>query len=107
MKVPILNSYNPYINDLGSASNGVKLPSKVSGAEKSQITSKINENENLSSESLGSNSYNNIITKSERSFFMKLFPESSEQIEKHVVFNRSGRVDSPAISKGRLFDGKI
>lgn len=36
-----------------------------------------------------------------------MFPESSEQIEKHVIFNRNGKVTTPNLSKGSIVDGRI
>ena len=48
-----------------------------------------------------------IVTQKERRFFIKMFPESSEQLEKHVLFNRSGRLATPNISKGSIVDGRV
>ncbi len=48
-----------------------------------------------------------IVTQKERKFFIKMFPESSEQLEKHVLFNRSGRLATPNISKGSIVDGRV
>lgn len=103
MKVPILNSYNPYLRE--TSSNGIADAPQIRRTKQTQLETKNTESEKLNSPN--SNSYNNVITKSERKFFMKLFPESSEQLEKHQIFNRSGRVDSPALSKGRIIDGRI
>ena len=47
-----------------------------------------------------------IITETEREFFMNLFPENSQQIENHILFNRNGRIMMPSISKGSILDGK-
>jgi len=62
--------------------------------------------------SLKTNTLNNvdtskIITKQERQYFKRLFPESSDLIERHVLFNRNAKMQSPAISKGMIVDGKI
>ena len=48
-----------------------------------------------------------IVTQKERKFFIRMFPESSEQLEKHVLFNRTGRISQPNISKGSIVDGRI
>ncbi len=48
-----------------------------------------------------------VVTQKERKFFIKMFPDSSEQLEKHVLFNRSGRIASPNISKGSIVDGRV
>ncbi len=49
---------------------------------------------------------NNIITKRERNFFIRMFPENSRQIENHVLFNRNGKVQNYSYKKGSIFDGK-
>jgi len=38
---------------------------------------------------------------------MKLFPDEQSQIEKHIVFNRNGRINESNVSKGILLDAKI
>lgn len=48
-----------------------------------------------------------IITRNERDFFIKMFPSSSEQLENHVLFNRSGRIQSYNLSKGSIVDGRV
>lgn len=49
----------------------------------------------------------NIVTKNERDFFIKLFPDNSDQISRHVLFNRNGRLQSPEINKGMIVDGRV
>jgi hypothetical protein len=48
-----------------------------------------------------------IINSEERNFFVKMFPDSSAQIERHVLFNRNGRLQVSSFSKGIFVDGKI
>ncbi len=48
-----------------------------------------------------------IVTQKERKFFIRMFPDSSEQLEKHVLFNRTGRISQPNISKGSIVDGRV
>ncbi len=48
----------------------------------------------------------NLITNKERNFFMQLFPESSDQLAKHVLFNRNGRLQQQSVAKGLIVDGK-
>ncbi len=50
---------------------------------------------------------NNIVNANERQFFVKMFPESSVQLQKHVLFNRNGRLQEQNISKGALIDGRV
>lgn len=45
-----------------------------------------------------------IVSKSERNYFMKLFPQNSAQIERHEIFNRKGKISSQSFNKGRLVD---
>lgn len=47
-----------------------------------------------------------LLNTNERAFFQKLFPESSEQIEKHVLFTRNGKIQTPNIDRGSVFDGR-
>ena len=50
---------------------------------------------------------NNVVNSNERQFFVKMYPESSAQIQKHVLFNRNGRLQEQNISKGMLIDGRV
>ena len=54
-----------------------------------------------------SNRTRNLITQNEREFFIKLFPESSAQLERHELFNRNGKITASGISKGIYFDGRF
>lgn len=45
-----------------------------------------------------------IVSKSERNYFMKLFPQNSAQLERHEIFNRNGKVSSQSFNKGKLVD---
>ena len=53
------------------------------------------------------NNSDKIINPEERNFFIKMFPDSSAQIERHVLFNRNGRLQASNISKGMIIDGRI
>ncbi len=46
-----------------------------------------------------------LITSGERNFFKKLFPENSDQIDKHIVFNRNGKTSQFNFAKGSIVDG--
>lgn len=50
---------------------------------------------------------NKVITKKERDFFVNMFPQNAEQIQNHVLFNKSGKTSNAAIFKGTLVDGRI
>jgi hypothetical protein len=65
----------------------------------------------ISDKSISRNEFNvdstkKIITKRERDFFIRMFPENSRQIENHVLFNRNGKVQNYSYRKGSIFDGK-
>ncbi|MGA2296424.1 MAG: hypothetical protein ABSG15_02630 [FCB group bacterium] len=46
------------------------------------------------------------ISENERQFFINMFPENSDQIEKHILFTRNGKIQTQDISKGVIVDGK-
>ncbi len=50
---------------------------------------------------------NNIITKAEREFFAKMFPESAQRIENHILFDRNGRLQSKDVAKGTIIDARV
>jgi len=50
---------------------------------------------------------NNLLTKRERNYFKKLFPESGEIIDKHILFNRNAKIQNIETAKGIFVDGKI
>lgn len=94
MKVNLLNAYkNNYTTNLESelSKNGIAL-----------------QKNNLKQEVTKANiEQNDILTTKERNFFKQMFPENSTQIEKHVLFNRNGKLQTVEISKGMIFDGKF
>ena len=48
-----------------------------------------------------------ILSDNEKQFFKKIFPESKESLDRHVVFNRNGKVQSKSFSLGTLLDAKV
>ncbi len=94
MKVNLLNKYRDVYStniDEQLANNGVAL--RKNNLKQNQLAN--------------SNNSQEIITKSERNFFKQMFPENSTQIEKHIVFNRNGKLQDIQVSKGIIFDGKF
>ncbi len=101
--------------------DGLNIYNKYDGYDNNKLKGELNKNKSLNStEKLSTNGSNEIksnymngvnpdklITKQERQYFKKMFPESSELIEKHVLFNRNAKVQSPAIMKGQLVDGVV
>lgn len=101
MSISILNSYNPYSKkqDLALDVLSSQIDKRLSNdLQNNNLRDKI---ENMQSKS------DDLITISERNYFMQLFPEEQSQIEKHIVFNRNGRINESNVSKGLLLDAKI
>jgi len=48
-----------------------------------------------------------LVSSKERKFFKNMFPENAAQLDKHVLFNRNGRVQTANMAKGSIFDAKI
>lgn len=103
MRIDGLNVYNQYN---GIENNRLKEESKK--AENLNSTKKLNQDANeVKGNYLNNLNPNKIITRQERQYFKNMFPESSELIEKHVLFNRNAKIQSPNISKGQLIDGVV
>ncbi|MGI6370541.1 MAG: hypothetical protein GX372_05500 [Ignavibacteria bacterium] len=88
MNINILQSNNPYISKVREQNRVKKTDNKLSNKELVD-------------------SSKNLISKSERKYFADLFPDNSLQIEKHVLFNRNGKVTEINLNQGRLLDRKI
>lgn len=99
MKIPGLNPYQAaYINGYSNGSAGAeKVQSGPAAPDKSAARA------DKSNAEQGSD----LLTRNEREFFIKLFPENSRQIENHVLFNRQGRAQSHNIQKGMIVDGRV
>lgn len=80
-------------------------PNVAGNVRKKDQTNKILNNTEGNSPN-GNYDPNKLITKQERKFFIKMFPESSEQIEKHVLFTKNGQITSVVTQKGQLVDGR-
>lgn len=50
---------------------------------------------------------NDIITQQERYFFVKMFPESAQKLENHILFNRNGRLLNGSLPKGTIIDARV
>lgn len=88
MNINILQSNNPYLSKVREQNRVKKTDNKLSNKELVD-------------------SSKNLISKSERKYFADLFPDNSLQIEKHVLFNRNGKVTEINLNQGRLLDRKI
>lgn len=105
MKFPILNAYNPYLKN-GNANEAFTRAEKVTQQKKSSPVKQTDTNDAVKQDRLSSINVEKVITKQERKFFVKMFPESTAQIENHVLFNRNGRINTKG-TLGTMVDGKI
>lgn len=115
MKISRLNPYNPYLNG-NAADTAMMAKTEIAGHTLGRQTNKIQndrpvaEQKQNSAVKAGEQSTTgdrSLVSRSERNFFIRMFPESAQQLENHVLFNRNGRVTTPAISKGMIVDGRV
>ncbi len=99
MKVSSVESYINNVYTQGLNTNRVN-----GGIAKAKQTEKTSETQTQQADS---GKTKDLISQQEREFFKSMFPESSEQIDKHVIFNRNGKVSTPNLSKGSIVDGRI
>jgi hypothetical protein len=104
MKVNPLNVYTQYeVRNQNQTENIQKLINE----NVSKVVPKQKQESNKDELSLQLKDQKNIISKQERDFFIKMFPESSQKIENHVLFNRNGKVQSYTYAKGMIVDAKV
>lgn len=104
MNVNVLQSKNPYLNGVNTAVQNAK---KISNLVKPKELAPPEGIANAETKTNIAKGNENIISNSEMKYFQKLFPENSAQIEKHILFNRNGKVVESNLNKGTFFDGKI
>ncbi|HRP02579.1 MAG TPA: hypothetical protein PLE30_08030 [Candidatus Kapabacteria bacterium] len=104
MRIDGLNVYHKY-----EPLNNNKISEKLDQSSKTNDIDKAttDTNNTVNNKFLNGINTNKIITKQERQYFKQMFPESSELIEKHVLFNRNAKIQSPDLRKGQLIDGTI
>jgi hypothetical protein len=104
MKINTLNAYqNGFINSQSDIHLQNKAVAQANKSDELTISKSVSPNEVRFSNNIDTK---NLVTKQERQFFVKMFPENKEQIERHVLFNRSGRTQSYATQLGSLVDGR-
>jgi hypothetical protein len=97
-------NYDAYIARLNNGSVGNK---QVQNGEGLVRSSKLNEALSKEEEHLDISNNANLSSR-ERNFFKNLFPESSLQIENHVLFNRNGKtLNANSFTKGMLVDAAV
>lgn len=100
MNVSILNSYNPY-----SKTKELTFDNLNEQIEK-RLGNNLNQTNGRPNAQQIKNLTENLITPKERDFFKTLFPMDKNQLDKHVVFNRNGKINVTNISKGIIIDSK-
>ena len=105
MKTELINRYSG--NNFVNKDAGVQKNRQNDAAQKTSLTKKADQGQDVNSLKSTGKNYSNVITNQERKFFVKMFPESEEQIKNHVLFNRNGKVQNTNVYKGSLVDGKV
>ncbi len=105
-KATTIGSKTSKINNNSSASSNIKTKTTdIVNTSKKTSTPNINKsNTSVNINNTSAINTNEIISKTERQYFAKLFPDNSGQIEKHVLFNRNGKVVETNARKGNIFD---
>ncbi|MEJ5287171.1 MAG: hypothetical protein CH6_1279 [Candidatus Kapaibacterium sp.] len=104
MKINPLNVYSQYeVRNQNQADNIQKLINE----NVSKVVPKQKQEPKKDQLSLELKDQNKILSPQEREFFVKMFPESSQKIENHVLFNRNGKVQSYSYAKGLIVDAKV
>ncbi|MGQ9819214.1 MAG: hypothetical protein ACUVQ1_04730 [Candidatus Kapaibacteriales bacterium] len=107
MNVSPINIYNKY--EVQKENSPESLPRLINqNLQNSKIIPKQDLKNNRQDQlSLTLQNKNEIITKQERYFFVKLFPESAQKLENHILFNRNGRLLNGSLPKGAIIDARV
>lgn len=96
MTIPSINAYKDTYN----------IDSVAKSINKNTQTKETTTSNQQTESNIVASSQDKILTQKERDFFIKMFPDNSEQIQNHVLFNRNGKIqNSNTYSKGIIFDG--
>lgn len=109
MNAAMIRAYNPYINTQNYEKN-IASNTTDKLLEKNKVQDKLNIDSkqiDKTTEKYGSFNTDKIISRDERDYFKKLFPESKDLIENHVLFTRSGKTQSIQVAKGIILDNRI
>lgn len=104
MKVNPLNVYSQYEVRSQDHTEGIQ---KLINENISRVVPKQKQEQKKDELSLELKDHNKIISQQEREFFVKMFPESSQKIENHILFNRNGKVQSYSYAKGLIIDARV
>lgn len=106
MAASMIQAYNPYVNntrytELEKTTVEKKSiqPQQVTQQKKTEKYSEIEHYSNFNADAL--------ITKEEKEFFKKLFPDNAMLIDEHILFNRNGSTQNIQVNKGVLLDSRI
>lgn len=104
MKINPLNVYSQYEVRQQNQSENIQ---KLINENVSKVVPKQKQEQKKDELSLELKDQHKILDQKEREFFIKMFPESSQKIENHVLFNRNGKVQSYSYAKGLIIDAKV
>ncbi len=92
------------VNSFGIRQLEPKVQDKINTEKNGLVRSSELDKAITSSQSNGLSPSEQLISKRERNFFKKMFPDSAPIIDNYVLFNSAGRLSSPDINKGTLVD---
>jgi hypothetical protein len=106
MAASMIRAYNPYVDNSrytgvseNKAQTNTATVEKLSRTNDVEPTAKVEHYSDFNPEEL--------ITREERDFFKSMFPESTQKIEEHILFNRNGSAQHISVNKGILLDSRI
>ncbi len=110
MAASMIRAYNPYVQNSRYTETERTVDEKR--GETLQKTTEASRVQNTKTDFASIEHYSSIdteavISREEKEFFKKLFPENSAVIEEHVLFNRNGGTQNHVVNKGVLLDNRI
>lgn len=91
------------ITNINSGASGIRLYQN----DKTATANRKAPQEQLVQAKSGEDTTESLISRKERDYFKKLFPENSTQIERHEVFTRNGKLSATNVSKGTIVDWTV
>ncbi len=110
MAASMIQAYNPYVQNSRytetektiSENKGERFQNTTVATEVKSTRTDFASIERYSSIDTGT-----VISREEKEFFKKLFPQNSELIEEHILFTRNGGTKNHVVNKGVLLDSRI
>lgn len=112
MATSVIPAYNPYLNNARYAeidnNNNLVNYSQESKTNRVDSKNEIKKNVDINTTpKYNSIDVEHLISSEEKEFFKKLFPDSAELIDEHVLFTRNGNALNHVVNKGVLLDNRI